>query len=154
MRKALIVLIVTCFACTEELEVVPYDYPTIFTGTEKKGWTIRNYQYLEEGKATQTAFLPDCLEDDLYIFFAGTERRFEMRDNDDKCNDEDPDLITEGNWAFSNTGASLTIPFPLLFDGPLPFVVRNAEEDEMTLEIFFNDNKSSYRFNFRVADLE
>ena len=154
MKKALTLFVMIAFACTDQLEVLPYTYSRIFTGDSKKGWSIRSYQYTEEGKAPQTAQLPDCLADDLYIFFANEERRMEVRDNDDKCSPDDPDLIAEGNWGFSNSGATLTMPFPLLADVPLPFILREAEEDEMTIEIFFNDNKSSYRFNFREADLE
>jgi hypothetical protein len=154
MRKVLILLMMTCLACTEPLEVVPYDYPQIFTGGDKKGWSIRSYQYTEEGKAPETGHLEDCYEDDIYIFFANEERRFEVWNNKQKCDPADPDLITEASWAFSNTGAALTIPFPLIVNQPLPFILRSAEEDRMTLEIFFNDNKSSYRFNFVAEDLE
>lgn len=151
---SLIAIVLVIAACTEEVVPVPYDFTQKFTGEVKKGWTIRSYQYLEEGKGTQTGRLDDCLSDDLYIFFANEERRVEIRDSDDKCVASDPDLLAEGTWGFSNTGATLTMPFPLLGDGPIPFILRDIEDDRMTLEIFFNDNKASYRFNFRAADLE
>jgi len=141
-------------ACTEPPEVIPYDYPKVFTGEEKKGWTIRSYQYTEEGKATITGQLEDCIADDLYIFYNNAERRMEVLEGGKKCDPDDPNLIAEGSWSFVNTNATLTIPFPLLADFPLPFIVRSVEEDRMTLEIFFSDGKSSYRFNFRVAEIE
>ena len=154
MKYLAFILVVIAAACTEEPEVIPYTYTDAITGGDKKGWNIRSYQLLEEGKGTQTGRLSDCLADDLYIFFANEERRMEVRDNDEKCDPADPDLITEGNWGFSNSGATLTMPFPLLADVPLPFILREVTEDRMTIEIFFNENKSSYRFNFRVAELE
>lgn len=151
---SLIAILLTALACTEKVEPIPYNYTLKFTGDVKKGWSIRSYQYLEEGKGTQTGHLDDCLGDDLYIFFANEERRVEIRDNDQKCVETDPDLLAEGTWGFSNTGATLTMPFPLLSDGPIPFIVREVEDDRMTLEIFFSNNKASYRFNFLAADLE
>jgi hypothetical protein len=149
-----IILFAFIMSCSEHPEPVPYDFTKKFTGDVKRGWTIRSYQYLEEGKGTQTGRLDDCLADDLYIFFANEERRMEMRDSHQKCNADDPDLITEGTWGFSNSGATLTMPFPLLSNGPVPFILREMEADHMTLEIFFNDDKSSYRFNFRSAEIE
>jgi hypothetical protein len=155
MRKlSFIISLALLAACTEQPEVTPYEYPRIFTGDEKKGWSIRSYQYTEEGSATQTGQLAECIEDDLYIFYANTERKMEIREGNTTCSEGDPDLIAEGTWSFSNTGATMTIPFPLLVDGVLPFIVREVDDDELVLEIFFNDNKSSYRFNFVEADIE
>jgi hypothetical protein len=154
MKKITILFMFIAAGCTEQPEVTPYTYPKVFTGEEKKGWSIRSFQYTEEGKATQTGQLDDCLADDLYIFFANNERRMEVRDNSVKCNPGDADLIAEGSWSFVNTNATLTMPFPLLADFPLPFVVRSIEDDRMTIEIFFADGKSSYRFNFREANIE
>ena len=154
MKKIIILFIVIASACTEQPEPVPYDYTEVFTGETRKGWTIRSFQYTEEGKASQTGRLQDCLADDLYIFYASEERRVEILDNSEKCDSADPNLIAEGSWSFVNTNATLTMPFPLLADVPLPFVVREVEDDRMTLEIFFADGKSIYRFNFRAAELE
>jgi hypothetical protein len=159
MKYLAIILLMILAGCTEEPEVIPYDYTRVFTGDDKKGWSIRSYQYLEEGKAPQTGRLPDCLSDDVYIFFANEERRMEIRDSDEKCVPEDPDLLTEGTWGFSNTSATLSLPFPLLADplvfGAVPFIVRDADEDSMTLEIFFGEeNEFSYRFSFRAENIE
>lgn len=154
MNRIFLALVLFAAACTEQPEVIPYEYSKVFTGETRKGWTIRNFQYTEEGKATQTGQLDDCLTDDLYIFYANEERRMEITDNSVKCDPGDPDLIAEGSWSFSNANATITLPFPLLADVPLPFIVRSVSEDTMTLEIFFGDGKSSYRFNFRSANLE
>jgi hypothetical protein len=154
MKKVAIFFMFVAAACTEQPDVLPYNYTQAFTGEVRKAWTIRSFQYTEEGKATQTGKLDDCLSDDLYIFYANEERRMEILEGSSKCNPGDPDLIAEGSWSFVNTNATLTLPFPLLADFPLPFVVREVEDDRMTLEIFFTDGKSSYRFNFRDAELE
>jgi hypothetical protein len=152
---ALIILIIA--GCTEQPEVIPYEYSKIFTGDTKKGWSIRSYQYTEEGKATQTGKLDDCLSDDLYILFANEERRVEIRDNSNKCVEDDPDLLFEGSWSFVNTNATLSLPFPLLTSSvpALPFIVREVAEDRMTLEIFLDDEgTTSYRFNFTAQSLK
>ena len=154
MKKIAILLMFVAAACTEQPEPIPYDYTKVFTGDIRKGWSIRSFQYTEEGKATQTGQLDDCLSDDIYIFYANEERRVEIVEGSSKCEPGDPDLIAEGSWSFVNTNATLTLPFPLLADFPLPFIVRSVEDDRMTLEIFFPDGKASYRFNFRVAELE
>jgi hypothetical protein len=154
MKKISILFMLIAAACTEQPEIIPYDYTQVFTGESRKGWSIRSFQYTEEGKATQTGQLEECLSDDIYIFYANEERRAEVLEGSSKCSPEDPDLIAEGSWSFVNTNATLTMPFPLFADFPLPFVVRDVQDDRMTLEIFFTDGKSSYRFNFRVAELE
>jgi hypothetical protein len=154
MKKIIILFMLIASACTEQPEPVPYDYTKVFTGDYRKGWTIRSFQYTEEGKASQTGRFEDCLADDLYVFYANEERRVEIHEGSEKCDPADPNLIAEGSWSFVNTNATLTMPFPLLADFPLPFIVREVEDDRMTLEIFFADGKSSYRFNFRVAELE
>jgi len=157
MRTFIIASFIIVSACSEQVEVVPYEYSRIFTGETKKGWTIRSFQYTEKGKATQTGKLDDCLSDDLYIFYANEERRMELLDNNNKCNPNDPDLIAEGSWSFVNTNATLSLPFPLLSTSvpAIPFVVREVAEDRMTLEIFLDEGgTTSYRFNFSVAELE
>jgi hypothetical protein len=157
MKSLSQILIILCTAvlsaCTEEPEPVPYNYTHIFTGDEKKAWTLRSFAYRETGNAPMPLSFPACVEDDIYIFFANEERRFEVRDGEDKCSPTDPDLVLEWVWEFSNTGATMTIPFPPLTNGVLPFTVMEAEEDRMTLE-FYLDNDRSFRMGFRTVDLE
>lgn len=153
-RRLIILSVFIAMACTEPPEVIPFEFSKAFTGEEKKGWTIRSFQYLEDGKGTQTGQLGDCLKDDLYIFYANEEHLMQITNGSHKCDESDPNLIAEGSWSYTTASATLSLPFPLLADVPLPFVVREVEEDRMTLEIFFADGKSSYRFNFRSADLE
>lgn len=77
-----------------------------------------------------------------------------MTEGATKCNDGDPSVIVDSSWAFVNTTASLTIIMPLLAGQPLPFIVKEVDETRMVLDIYFDDNKSSYRFNFRPASVE
>jgi hypothetical protein len=73
-----------------------------------------------------------------------------------KCNGvSEPNTISD-TWTFTNSSATLTMilllpGFP--FDSSLPFIVRDADSDEMELEIFVNDdNSESYRIHFEVVD--
>ena|SRR5688572_31209140 len=154
MRRIIIAISLVTAACTEQPEVIPYEYTKAFTGETKKGWSIRSFTYTEEGKANQTGLLNDCEADDIYIFYANAEKTMEVLNGATKCEPEDPDVLASGSWSFVNANATLTLPFPLIADFALPFIVRDVEEDRMTIEIFFADGKSSYRFNFRVEDLE
>ena len=44
---------------------------------------------------------------------------------------------------------------PIFADNSLPFIVREAEEDDMEVEIFFDEtNTSSYRIHFEAIDEE
>ena len=44
---------------------------------------------------------------------------------------------------------------PILAENALPFIVREAEGDDMEIEIFFDEtNTSSYRIHFEAIDEE
>lgn len=145
---------VVLLACSEEKEPTPYTYTQVFTGTTSKAWTVSTIRLKEEGKADQVFSLPPCLADDRYVFYANTDRLYEITEGSTRCSANDPDLILSDSWSFNNANATLNIVFPLLADGRLPFIVREATNSEITLEIFFNDNKSSYRILFRYANAE
>lgn len=147
-------LLATLMACTEQVKVTPFTYPEVFTGETRKGWTIRNVQLLQDGKGTQTFQLDQCATDDLYVFYNNPERTYQVTEGATKCNDGDPNTLVDSSWAFINSSASLTIIMPLLADVPLPFIVKEIDDTKMVLDIYFDDNKSSYRFNFRSASLE
>jgi hypothetical protein len=149
-----IVLLSSLIACSEEIKVTPFTYPQVFTGEVKKGWSIRTVQLLQKGKGTQTFRLDNCALDDLYIFYNNSERSYQVTEGASKCEDSAPDLIADSNWSFVNTTATLTIVMPLLSDEPLPFVVSQVDETKMVLDIYFDDDNSNYRFNFKTVALE
>jgi hypothetical protein len=157
MKNFISLLLPVCmlaFSCTEEVTPTPYVYTKVLTGETSKAWTIRSISMKEEGKGDVTFSLDDCIKDDHYIFYAGSDRKYELTDGSNKCNASDPDLIISDSWSFVNATASLTIIFPLLSDNPLPYILREAEDDKMTIEIFFDEDKASYRIAFRSTGTE
>lgn len=141
------------FSCSETLEPRPNKYSEIFTGTVKKTWQISSIQLKEENKSPQTFGLPPCMADDEYIFYANVEKTYEISNGFSKCDSGEPDMIVSDSWEFSNANATMNIIMPLLADYKLPFIVREASEKEMTLEIFLDEtNTTSYRFNFTAKN--
>lgn len=138
-------------SCSETVEVTPFTYPQVFTGKVSKSWTIRSVQLLQDGKGTQTFGLSSCATDDVYTFFNNSERGYTVTEGATKCNADDPNVIVDSSWSFVNATASLTIIMPLLSDQPLPFILKEIDDSKMVLDIYFDDDKSSYRFNFKSS---
>jgi len=147
-------LLVALAACTEQVKVEPFTYPEVFTGKTKQGWTIRSVQLLQQGKGTITFNLSQCVTDDLYIFYNNPERTYQVTDGATKCNASDPNLIVDSSWSFTNSTAALTIIVPILSDSPLPFIVKEVDNSKLVIDIYFDDNKSNYRINFKTAQVE
>jgi hypothetical protein len=58
-------------------------------------------------------------------------------------------------WSFNNATATLTIILPIFSSNRLPFIVRKLDEDDLTLEIFFDqEGTASYRIYFELTDEE
>lgn len=142
------------FSCTEEVTPTPYTYTQVFTGETSKAWTIRSISLKEEGKGDVTFNIDNCIKDDHYVFYAGADRKFEITEGNSKCSAADPDVVLTDTWSFVNASASLTMIFPLLSDNPLPYFVREADDNSMTIEIFFDEDKASYRIAFRATGTE
>lgn len=150
MRKLTIILaalVSTLLSCTEQPEVIPFTYTDIFTGGSSKSWRIRSIQLLQTGKGTQTLGVDPCIGDDIYTFHNTPEHKFVVSEGSTKCSDSDPEIVVDDSWSFVNSNATMTIPFPLL-GGTVPFIVKEASDSRMTLEIYFSDDQGSYRFNF------
>lgn len=148
------VLVAMAMACTEEVKVIPFTYPQVFTGEVKKGWSIRSVQLLQNGKGTTTFDLDKCITDDIYIFYNNPERTYQVTEGATTCNEGDPNLIVDSNWGFTNSTAQLMIVMPLLDSDPIPFVLKEVDNIKMTLDIYFDDNQASYRFNFKPVSVE
>jgi hypothetical protein len=132
--------------CSETTEPKPLDAHKILTGNTKKTWKLTTIKWTGESKDDITYGLPTCIKDDLYIFYATTERLYEVRNGASKCDSDEPDRIVNDEWAFVNATATLTIIMPLLYeDGSLPFYVKKLTSKEMVLEIYLDqDSKYSY----------
>jgi hypothetical protein len=150
----LIVLFTLAFsACHETLEPTPYVYSRNFTGDISKTWAMSYVEYTEDGEVIDR-FPIECAEDDDYIFYATSDRLYEVKSNVLKCFDEEPDTMTD-TWSFNNATATLTIILPILSSQRLPFIVRKVDKDDLTLEIFLDqEGIESYRIYFVLTDEE
>jgi hypothetical protein len=154
MKKLLVFAFLSVvLACTEQPEVIPFNYTKVFTGETSRGFILRSIHFLQEGKTPAAFDLSDfapCTMDDVYEFHNTPERRFVITEGASKCNSSDPDIFVEDSWSFVNANATLTIPFPLL-GGIAPFIVREVDDRDLVLEIYFDENKQGYRFSFRAV---
>jgi hypothetical protein len=140
-------------SCSEELKPTPYTYTKIFTGENNKTWKIKLFEETLNGEVLDK-FLPSCVSDDEFTFYANTEHLFEAVSSSRKCFEEEPD-VTTNTWSFSNATATLTMVLPIFSDNGLPYIVREADEDDMEVEIFFDEtNTGSYRIHFEAIDEE
>ena len=139
--------------CHETLEPTPYVYSQNFTGKISKTWSMTFVEYTENGEVIDR-FPVDCAKDDDYIFHATSDRLYEVKSNALKCFDEEPDVMTD-TWSFNNATATLTIILPVLSSQQLPFIVRKVDKDDLTLEIFLDqEGVESYRIYFKLTDEE
>lgn len=137
-------------ACSEEVKVLPFTYPEIFTGETKKTWQIRSIQYIQDGKGTQTFGLDDCVLDDKYEFYNDFQRTYRVLNGAKKCEDDEPSILADSNWSFVNATASFTLTIPLLSSTPINGIAKEITADRMSVD-FYLDQKSAYRVNFKVA---
>lgn len=139
--------------CREDLEPTPYTYTQLFTGKNSKTWAMTFVEETEGGKVIDR-FPIQCAEDDDYIFYATSDRLYEVKSGSAKCFEDEPATMTD-TWSFNNATATLTIILPVLSAQQLPFIVRKVDEDDLTLEIFFDqEGTASYRIYFELTDEE
>lgn len=141
------------FSCSEEVVPTPYTYTEVFTGENSKTWKIKFLEETLDGKIIDR-FSVSCASDDRYVFYANTEHKFEVLTGTQKCSGASEPNTIEDTWTFTNSSATLTMILPFFSpDSAVPLIVRDADSDEMELEIFFNDdNSGSYRIHFEVVD--
>jgi hypothetical protein len=145
--------LIAAVGCSEEFTPTPYTYSKIFTGENNKTWKITLIEETLNGDIVDK-FLPSCLTDDRYIFYANPERSLEAISGSRKCFEDEADITTD-TWSFSNATATLTMILPILSDNSLPFIVREADDDDLEVEIFFDEtNTGSYRIHFEAIDEE
>ena len=140
-------------SCSEELNPTPYTYSKFFTGENNKTWKITLMEETADG-AVIDRFMPSCLTDDKFIFYANTDHLFETTSGSKKCFTDEPNQ-TQDTWTFSNATATLTMVLPVLSDNALPYIVREVDKNDLRVEIFFDEtNTTSYRIHFEAIDEE
>ena len=146
-----LVLILGFVSCSEEINPKPFTFSKFFTGENSKTWKVVLFEETLDDEVIDR-FTVACVADDRYIFYANPERLSEFRSGGNKCYDPaEPALITD-SWAYQSGTATLTMLLPILADFSLPFIVREINEDDMELEIFFEGNNASYRIHFDAID--
>jgi Prokaryotic membrane lipoprotein lipid attachment site len=135
--------------CSEDIKPTPYTYSQIFSGKNQKTWKYKSIILWEEGKADTNFTLNPCISDDLYVFYANVEKKYEVTNGTSKCTSDEPEIVLTDTWSFINGGATLNIIVPFLSDLSLPYIVREISDGDMLLEIFINqENTQSYRIAF------
>jgi len=147
------VCLIAATGCSEEFTPTPYTYTKVFTGQNNKTWKITLFEETLNDEIT-AKFMPSCLTDDRFIFYANPEHSFEAISGSRKCSEDEPD-VTSDRWTFNNATATLTMILPIFTDTTLPFIVREVDSDDMEIEIFFDAaNTGSYRIHFEAIDEE
>ena len=140
-------------SCSEELKPTPYTYTKVFTGENNKTWKVTLFEETLDGEIIDK-FMPGCLTDDQFIFYANTDHLFEATSGSKKCFTDEP-ALTQNTWTFSNANATLTMVLPILSDNALPYFVRDVDDNDLEVEIFFDEaNTASYRIKFEAIDEE
>lgn len=154
-KKLMLVILfpLILIGCTESVKPIPYTYTQVFTGTTSKTWTITQIKYTEVGKADLNLGLSSCTADDEYTFYANSDHSYSVTEGATKCNSGDPSTIVSDVWSFNNSGAVLTIIMPILDPSfRIPFIVNQATEDKIVLQIFLDsENKTSYKITLSLA---
>ena len=147
-----LVLILGVASCSEENAPEPFTFTKLFTGENSKTWKVTLFEETLDGKVIDR-FTIACVADDQYKFYANAERRTDFKAGSSKCfNPAEPTLIVD-SWSYQSSTATLTMLLPIFADVSLPFIVKDIEDDDMELEIFFGENNSgSYRIHFDAID--
>lgn len=150
----IIIALSLAFSCSEEFVPTPYTYSKLFTGENNKTWQITLLEITLNGDVV-SRFMEPCLRDDAFIFYANTEHSFEALSGANKCFSEpEPDQVVD-SWSFNNATSALVMVIPRISDLALPYLVREADEEEMIVEIFFDqENTESVRVHFEATDEE
>jgi len=107
-------------------------------------------QFREDGKPLQSfeVTADDCAYDDLYVFYANDERKFEIDEGASTCDPADPQIFLTDSWALVNATATLEFIIPVLVPFKLPYIIHDLTKDKLVVEIYFNEEKHSYRMIF------
>lgn len=138
-------------SCHESLEPKPYEYTKLLTGKISRTWQLSIIEETLNGEMIDR-FALDCANDDKFIFYATSDRLYEVKSEAFKCFNDEP-AVTTDSWAFNNATATLTIILPFLSSSQLPFIVRKLNDKDLTLEIFFDETgTASYKIYFKLKN--
>ncbi len=137
--------------CSEKIEPKPVTYSQLLTGTDKKSWKMVSYQVFDSGKGSGVipaqSSLDPCIADDVYTFYADSERKLEVSEGATKCNVQDPDIFVTDTWTLVNANASLEFYLEIL-GGKYPWTIKTLTDRALTIQYYFDDIDASYQFTF------
>lgn len=137
--------------CTEKNDPKPAVYSQLLTGETSKSWKLTSVLILEKGKEVQSISASEftCQGDDLYVFYADGENKFQVIEGASKCTTADPDIVVENTWSLVNSNATVSFIIPILYGSPLPFIIKSLTATQLSVELYFEDeDDTSYRFTF------
>jgi len=150
LNLVVVLLMMVALSCKEEVKPTPYTYTKIFTGENSRTWKVK---YLEEtlNGSVVARFTDNCFTDDRYTLYANPERLYIADSGSRICDDEEAGIAS--SWGFTNATATLSIAIPFLSSNTLPFFVRDVDDNDMELEIFFDEaGTASYRIFLEMTD--
>lgn len=141
-------------SCSEELEPTPFTFSKYFSGENSKTWKIEYFEETLDGEVLDR-FSVSCSTDDQFTLYSTSDRALEIKTGSKRCNEDEPSTLLD-TWSYKSSTATLIMMVPAFtIDGSLPFIVREVDSDEMTLEIFFDEaGTGSYRIHFEAIDEE
>ncbi|MEO5978104.1 MAG: hypothetical protein ABIS36_26565 [Chryseolinea sp.] len=149
----LVLGLISVFSCEEELKPMPFTFTKFFTGATSKTWKVSFFEETLNGTVTDN-FLPGCIADDQFKFYANAEHLYETTSGTNKCFEDEAGL-TSSSWSYTTNNATLIMLLPIFSSDPLPFFVRKVNKDDLQIEIFLDDkNTASYRIHLKVIDEE
>lgn len=142
-------------SCSEELEVKPNTFNRLLTGKNSKTWAFHHYAITESGEITNNYGLGPCINDNRYTFYANPERSYIVTNGGIKCSADEGSVLISDSWFFTSATATLVIELDFFPYGKLPYVVSKLDDDDLVLELFFDEaGTGSYRFYFKAVDEE
>lgn len=143
----LVGLLCSIGGCTEEVEPKPQTYSQLLTGTSSKSWRLTGIQLIEANAQPVSYNLQNnCVYDDVYVFYADRDRKYEIQEGASKCAPEDPDIYVEDTWSIVNATGTINFYFPVL--GADSYTLKSLTENTLTIEYYVTDLNFSYRFIF------
>lgn len=148
--QLLICLVAASAGCSEKEEPTPLTYSQLLSGTTSKTWRFSGFEIIEADQVPAnfdpSQVVPACAEDDLYVFYADKDRKFEIQEGATKCNSDNPDVLFTDTWSIVNATASINFVFRIFPIGS--FTLKSITERTLIVEYYVKEYNFSYRFIF------
>jgi len=131
---------------------------------QSKTWVLVTLTEKVNSNPVQDLNFGACFFDNVYTFYNNANQEFDTVEGLTACNVDDPELIEEGNWAFSLDGNTLIISssnvysgqslFSYFIDYAFPFpaevITLNSTELELRMNLVFGTDVIVYTMGFEA----